>query len=512
MTDSPTPDIEKDIENQLWRLRNFYSCREEGSGKPIPFTPRAEQEAIFQHLIDRPTEPAYIIKSRRLGLSTGLNIFQVDSAAWNSGWSGTLIDLKQEDASKKMTDQIRFAFDNMEPEARARLRIVKKNDSELRFKLQDEEDAMASVIYAAINARGGDSSMLHVSEMGPMAAKDDNRAKEIVNGAFPAASKGRTVVETTWMGGKSGRLWDLIEPIMQKDPNAIGKIFFFPWHDDPEAIQTEGMVTEEVEEYFKTLSDKLSKSFSDEQKKWFWTKKLKHRHETNREYPSTLEEALSSPVEGAIYAPYLDELHTGGFITDYPIDRSALVHTAWDLGAPFNTVTWYFQIIGREIFIIDVDLELNITLTERVSRILSKGYPLGTHLLPHDAANTLTSGKSTQQDLIEAGLANTKIVPRTQNVWIGINATEEAFPRFRFHAKNTEKGRERLQNYRAEYESSSGVAKEVPIHDRNSHAADGLRMMMEGIEVGLVQDSTAKIAGVRKRRATRAKAGFKGGY
>jgi hypothetical protein len=29
--------------------------------------------------------------------------------------------------------------------------------------------------------------------------------------------------------------------------------------------------------------------------------------------------------------------------------RAILVHTAWDLGSPLNTVVTYFQIIGAEI-------------------------------------------------------------------------------------------------------------------------------------------------------------------
>lgn len=499
------------MKSQLTRLQTLYHCREEGTGKPIPFVPRPEQETIFQHLIDRPNEPAYIIKSRRLGLSTGINLFQVDSACWHRGWTGMLIDRTQEDASRKMADQIRFGFENMDPEVRTQYQIVRQSDRELRLRLADENKPEASTIYAGVSARGGDFSLLHVSEMGPIAARDDARAKEIVNGAFPAASRGSTVVETTWMGGKTGRLWDLIDPILHKDPNAPGTIYFFPWHADPEAIEMQGMVTAEIEDYFRKLEDRLGKRFDPEQKKWYAAKRVRHRHEVVREYPSTLEEALSSPVEGAIYASYLDQAMTDGRITDFPIDRSALVHTAWDLGSPFNTVTWYFQIIGREILIIDVDLELNITLTDRVSRILSKGYPLGTHLLPHDATATATSGKSVQQDLQEAGLSNTRVVPRTQNVWIGINATEEAFPRMRFHATNCATGIDRLQNYRVTNESRTGLAVETPVHDRNSHAADALRIMMEGMESGLAGKShhTGTRRSVRKARVMRGYGGVR---
>jgi hypothetical protein len=65
------------------------------------------------------------------------------------------------------------------------------------------------------------------------------------------------------------------------------------------------------------------------------------------------------------------------------VDHSTLVHTAFDLGSPINTVCWFFQVIvGGEIRVIDVDMDLDITPVERVSRMLSKGHLCGTHFLP----------------------------------------------------------------------------------------------------------------------------------
>lgn len=503
----------EELTDQLWRLRNLYCCREEGSGRAIKFTPRPEQETIFQHLIERPHEPAYIIKSRRLGLSTGLGLFNDDSALFNRGWRGILIDQKQDDATKKMVEILRFGLDNLPPEIRNRIKFDKRNDSELRFRVADEEEAEDSVIFATTGARGGDCSMLHVSEMGPIAALDPKRAEEIVTGAFPAARLGRRVVETTWMGGKSGELWELIKPIIEQDPNAEGVIYFFPWHADPEAVRIDGRVTDEIEEYFRELSAKLGKSFDEEQKKWYAAKKLEQRNKIYREYPSTLEEAFRAPVEGAIYAEEIDKLRTQGRILPFPIDRSALVHTAWDLGAPINTVTWYFQLIAGEVRVVDVDLDRTFTATERVANMLSKGYPLGVHLLPHDAAATPTSGKSTQQVLTEAGLQNTRIVPRTQEVWIGIDACLEMFPRFVFHAKNCEKGIERLENYRLERVSTGGVTKREPIHDINSHAADALRIISEGMKAGIIPSGIGGSHGVtdnKPKRPVRVLAGYRG--
>ena len=67
------------------------------------------------------------------------------------------------------------------------------------------------------------------------------------------------------------------------------------------------------------------------------------------------------------------------------VDTSALVHSAWDLGAPLNTVVTYFQIIGAEIRVIDCDSDLDLTPVQRVAYMLNKGYLFGSHFLPHDA-------------------------------------------------------------------------------------------------------------------------------
>ena len=44
----------------------------------------------------------------------------------------------------------------------------------------------------------------------------------------------------------------------------------------------------------------------------------------------------------------------------------------WDLGSPLNTVTWFFQIVGPEIRIIDCDSDLDLTPVQRVARMLAK--------------------------------------------------------------------------------------------------------------------------------------------
>lgn len=477
-----------DLSNPLWRLRNLYRCRQEGVGAGIPFVPRPEQEILFEHLLTRPHVPAYIIKSRRLGMSTGLLTFQVDQAAFTRGWRGILIDQNQGDATKKMEEIVRFAADSLPPPLLNSFEFPKRNDNQLRLRLRGEDESKDSAIYATISGRGGDCSMLHVSEFGPICAHDAKRAREIRSGAFPAARQGRRVVETTWMGGKAGELWELIEPIMKKDPNAEGVVYFFPWHSDPAAIRFDGQLTPEVETYFHDLAERLSRTFSREQKLWWASKKTEQGMFMNNEYPSTLDEAFRAAVEGAVYAPLIDRARAEGRVLPFPWDRSRLVFTFWDLGSPKNTRAIYVQFIGREIHIIDHDDgSLELDPTARVAHMLAKGYPYGGHYLPHDAAAQEKAGKNFQQQMTEAGLAGIRIIPRCRSEWPGINMAHEILPRCVFHAERTTNLLASLEYYHAKKDLKDGALTDILVDDWSAHDADAFRMLAEALLNGMLR-------------------------
>jgi hypothetical protein len=106
---------------------------------------------------------------------------------------------------------------------------------------------------------------------------------------------------------------------------------------------------------------------------------------------------FQTPVEGAIFAEIIDRLRALAAIRPAVVDISALVHTTWDLGSPLNTVTWYLQLVGAEIRVIDCDSDLDLTPVQRVARILAKGYLYGSHYLPHDAMPPCIAGRRSQR-------------------------------------------------------------------------------------------------------------------
>jgi hypothetical protein len=232
---------------------------------------------------------------------------------------------------------------------------------------------------------------------------------------------------------------------------------------------------------------------------WYQRKRAELGMFVLREFPTLMEECFQAPVEGAIYAAAIDKLRVEGAIKPWIVDHSALTHTAWDLGSPINTVCWYFQLgLMGEIRVIDCDLDLDIPPVERVAHMLGKGYLYGSHFLPHDALQTQKSGRTFLNELKEAGLANCRAVPRTHDIWVGINKLRQMLPRFSFRIPQCERGLEALSNYHTMRETSTGIAKDEPCHDWSSHACDSLRLIAESEAAHMLR--AAGNTGVSARR------------
>lgn len=230
---------------------------------------------------------------------------------------------------------------------------------------------------------------------------------------------------------------------------------------------------------------------------------------------------FSAPTPGAIYAPAIDKARADGRVIDMPVDPNSLVHTVWDLGAPQQTVCWYFQIVGRRVRIIDVDMEMEETLIQRVARMRSNGYLYGSHYFPHDALQTERTGRTLAMEFAAAWLrqnaevttkedqwrASMKFIPRTHDIWVGINRAIQLFPLFEFRVPACSDALAMLSRYRTHPLKDGALSRPEPIHDRSSHVADPIRYLAEAELAGLLNIKDAKASepewkylGEKKRR------------
>ena len=231
---------------------------------------------------------------------------------------------------------------------------------------------------------------------------------------------------------------------------------------------------------------------------------------TDDAYRQEYECDWSVGIPGAVYAAAIERARAERRIGPMPVDGNSLVHTAWDLGSPRNTVVWYFQTVGRMIRMLGCDRDRDETIVERVSRMRGMGLLFGDHFLPHDAEQTERSGRTLATELRAAGLANVRIVPRTVDVWYGINHAKQMFQSLEFREAECAGGIEALEAYHTKEVVAGALSTNDPVHDWSSHTADALRTMAEAHAAGMFKFSHADLSGLpddhraHRRRGVRA--------
>ncbi len=100
-------------------------------------------------------------------------------------------------------------------------------------------------------------------------------------------------------------------------------------------------------------------------------------------------------------------------------------------------------------------------------------------------------------------------MPRTHDIWVGINRLRQMLPRFSFRIPQCERGLEALSNYHTVRETSTGIARDEPCHDWSSHACDGLRLIAEAEAAHMLRNAGAGGA-ERVSRGVTVKTGFRG--
>jgi len=192
--------------------------------------------------------------------------------------------------------------------------------------------------------------------------------------------------------------------------------------------------------------------------------------------------AFDAAVLGAYYSLQMEEAEKAERITAVPREGGALVHTAWDLGRTDHTSIWFFQVVGREIRVIDFYSASGVDLDHYAEELAKRGYRYGTHLLPHDVEVTDLSAKRSRKDILTSlGVAPVYVVPKAR-IEDGIAAVRSILPRCWFDKKACEYGISALREYRAEWDDKLKTLRPAPLHNWASHPADAFRYLAQGID------------------------------
>jgi hypothetical protein len=496
------------LTDPMWRLTSgeLYKIAPADGKGTRPFTPWLEQVSLYESLFEQDKKRMMFLKARRPGGSTALGIMCLDKIIFTPGAQCSLVDQTAGDAARKMERIVHVALDNLPEWIAKDIKVIKKNESHLSlsYKGQTQSD-----FYAGMDARGGSNDVLWISEWGVIQFEDPKRSAKIRSGGLPSARHGITVVETTWAGGKNGDVWELIDPVLKGASNDW-EIRFCPWWQDPRNVDSAAIIDDTARKYFEKIKEERGMVFSLEQMRWWAKEKREQGIYMARENPTFMEECWSSPAPGSIYGESIDRARAEGRVCAMPI-AGALVHTAWDLGAPRQTRCIYFQIVGEYIHIIDIDPSTDETLVQRIARMKSKHYNYGTHLFPHDAMQTKTSGYTLATEFASAWLqvsveqlgqydvltgrldyaqdyrkTGIRFVPRTVDKWVGINHGLQMFPSLKFRSPQCDEHLAVLSLYRVPTVKEGGVDNGEPVHDFSSHLADGFRTIWESHRAGLL--------------------------
>ena len=195
--------------------------------------------------------------------------------------------------------------------------------------------------------------------------------------------------------------------------------------------------------------------------------------------------SFESALVGSYYGSYLSRAAKDGrILARIPIDRTILVHTAWDLGVTDSTAIWFIQRAGREYRLIDYHEGAGVGLDEYARVLDTKRqehkWVYGNHYFPHDMAvkELGNKGKSRADSMQELGYKPT-IVPQS-NVLDGINATRKLLDQSWIDETRCERGLNALRNYRRAWDDRLKMFRDAPIHDWSSHGADALRTFASG--------------------------------
>ena len=479
-----------------WRLDHIYKIVNE-SGETVTFRRNDAQCALWSQI----HYWNLILKARQRGISTFVAIIMLDAALFNSNTHCGLIDATLTDATKKL-DKIRFAYQNLPAELRRIRPLLSDNATSLEW-------LNGSRIDVGTSHRGGTLQILHVSEMGKIAATAPKRSTEIRTGAFGTVHKGALIFVESTAEGAAGDFFDLVQDADalakegRKPADQQFKLVFLPWYQHETYLidASSAVITKEQNEYFTDLQAQHGIVLSPEQRAWYVIKQKAIGPDNMwREYPSTAEEAFKVSLEGAYFKTQLTKARTDRRIGKVAFDPSRPVHTCWDIGKSDNTAIWFFQAHGQMIHLIYYLEDSGEGVAHYVAELNrlqgEHSWTYGRHYGPHDLdqSHWILPGREKIVDVARGLGIQFIVVPRIANKMDSIEAARNWLTMCWIDETNCAQGLRCLDNYTKEWDDRLGRYKSEPLHNWASHGADALQCGACGFQPDYIPPPTDRYA------------------
>jgi len=483
-----------------WRLGNLYTIKSKEDGKKIAFYRRQQQYKLLQVL--KTHKRILVIKARQLGMSTLIGLLMTDTMIWSKDWNGAVIADTQANSKNLFTRNIRDVYADFStefPELTPGAEIESENASFMKL-------SNGSSIYTGTRLRSGAYDFLHCSELGVVAHVDPTRYNEILAGAFETVGKtGTIVVETTCMGGRNTKFYDLVKQALQNEADGnddplAWKVLFFPWYEHPDYCLEESKVKLHDKDiaYFNMLRDehdiKLFNRTCKEvkgKKQWYVDKKRILGDQIFNEHPSILEEAFHVSMDGAIYSDQVMNARLENRLSTVPFDNSQPLYVAMDLGYSDSTSIIWFQIgWGGNVNVIDFYENSGKNIQHYIDILQNKYQSYTEIFVPHDAMNLTVAADNNVFNQIRK-FFKTTVLPRTNDVWVQINNVRGMFTKMYIDNSKCIELIKHLENYSKRFNAATGCYVDTPVHDNHSHACDAFRYMVQAINDGNIKQGSS---------------------
>jgi hypothetical protein len=457
--------------NAEWRINNLYYIVDK-KGRKQKFQLNWAQKSLY----DEMWYCNVILKARQLGISTFVCLLFLDRCLFNSNQSAGIIAHTVEDA-QQIFRRVKFAYDSLPSHLKEFIKSENDTANMLKF-------SNGSSLRVGTSLRSSTFQYLHISEFGKICAKYPDKAQEIITGSLNTVAPGQYVFIESTAEGKDGYFYDICHRSQSMKDEELTKIdfkfHFFPWWKEPAyRIGSVVRIDNDILEYFDHL-EKIGIKLDYEQKAWYSSRESILQDDMKREFPSTPQESWEVSNEGFYYGKQMAIARAEGRISKIPYDDTLPVHTAWDLGYNDSTAIWFFQIISKEIHMIDYIEGSGESLSHWLGMLKSKEYVYEKHIAPHDImVHEYSSGMTRQSAARKMGI--TFLPSQKVELISGIDSVRALLKRCWFDEKKCSEGIKALENYKKDWDDRHACWRSHPLHNWASHGSDAFRTMATGL-------------------------------
>jgi len=486
--------IDTKLSSKLWRLNSLYTIRDKNGTMRILNLNSSQTKVLTQYKHNK----KIILKSRQQGISTLFLAYYLDSCLFIPGYSAGIQSYGQDEADK-LAKRAELMWDALDQDIKdlLGLKLVSNNSKGMTF-------SNGSVLKIG-NFRGDTLQGLHVSELGKIAKKYPEKAKELKTGAFQAVSTGNKITVESTAEGQTGLFFEMWQTATTR-ADAIGidnltsldfQPIFLSWLEDPDCQLFEDYP--QTEDSLKYI-DNLEVELTQPQKNWLAAKMTELGDDFDQEYPSTPEKAFAQQVDGMYFRKQYQRLTKSDRIQKAKYNPKYPVYVSFDLGLNDETVILFSQLINQQPYLIDEYANKDEGIIFYSDILKSKPYVgnYGKIIFPHDInVRDYSTGRTRLETFQREGWSNILVLPKL-SFQDSIEAARQFIDISIFDTELTGTLLA-IQNYRKKYDRTLGVFLSTDVHDIHSNYAAALRYMAQGLGYYKVKHSRKKTERERYR-------------